>query len=211
MRIRGQTNCSWRVFGKVKGLEGEDMQCYCEGVQTTPIIKKPNPKPNTGVIGGTPMKVAWDFLQNGNTGRKVPYKPRYTKTQKWRALTPSDCSENSKCKGSRLSGKYTIRTDSNGFSKLMIEGELRSKGKRNKNVEMGLFTAMSTKNGGSQWSSLQWDPNQRRWTPSSSNNRCPLSNMENCAKKNRGFNYEKTWTAGLTGDVQKKNHYSVKF
>lgn len=154
MRIRGQTNCSWKVFGKVKGLENEDMQCYCEGVQTTPVIKKPKAKPNTGLNGGTPMKVAWDFLEDGGAGRKVPFKHVKSKTRKWRALTPSQCSENSKCKGTRLSGKYTIRTDSTGFSKIMIEGELRSKGNRNKNVEMGLFTAMSTKSGGSQWSAL---------------------------------------------------------
>lgn len=35
--------------------------------------------------------------------------------------------------------------------------------------------------------------------------------MENCAKKLKGFKFDKTWTAGLTGDVQRKTQYSVKF
>jgi len=68
MRIRGQANCSWKVFGKVKGLENEDMNCYCEGTQTTPVVKKPRKKPDQ-VTGGTPMKACWDYVScTGNGG-----------------------------------------------------------------------------------------------------------------------------------------------
>lgn len=100
----------------------------------------------------------------------------------------------------RLSGKYTVRTDANGFSKLMIEGELRAKGKRNKNLELALFTAMSTRSGGSQWAALQWDPNRRKWVSNSSWNRCPLEDMDECARKRKGYKFDKTWTAGMTSD-----------
>ena len=99
------------------------MSCYCLGTQTTPIIYKPREKIDTGLDPeGTPMKVAWGEKVDPGTKQVTKFEHVKSKTRKWRALNPSNCNENSKCKGMGLAGTYTIRTDKNGFSKIRIDG-----------------------------------------------------------------------------------------
>lgn len=109
-----------------------------------------------------------------------------------------------------LSGKYTIRTDKNGFSKIRIDGQIKSRKPRNRNVEFGLLTAMSTKSGGSQWAALRWDPNNGGgWKGYSSTNPCSLRRMKSCAiNRQRDFKYDDTWTATYEED---RNDNSIKF
>lgn len=149
------------MFGRIKDLQGENMECYCEGTKTNVFIKKRRPKV-VRPLSETSMLVAWDALLDASPGYRrpvTPFKPSKAITRKWKALSAKDCRWGSKCHGFRLDGKYTVSTDASGNTKLIIEGKLRSKRRRNKDKLFGIVSALSMENG-SEWSSVNWEPNQ---------------------------------------------------
>lgn len=77
------------------------------------------------------------------------------KGRNWRGLSAKNCNSKSKCAGVRLRGKYIVSTDSQGRSKLKIEGRLQSAGLRNKSKALGIFSALQNKVlGGTEWAAL---------------------------------------------------------
>lgn len=123
--------------------------------------------------------------------------------QTWKAFGPEKCPEGSKCAGFSAKGNYGIKTDANGDSKLVLDGELTwAEGARNMDKGFGVMFAISTSTGRSEWSANSWDPNDDKWRFYSSYNRCKISKMRACSKKLHTFRFDKTWRSNMLGEEE---------
>jgi len=104
-----------------------------------------------------------------------------------------------------LTGTTTVTTDQYGRSKLRVDGTYKYEGERDDYLGLGLFVAMSTRNGQTEWSAESWDPNSGVWLFFSSHNTCPIEDIERCSRNHETFKWDRDWRkVSFNEDREKK-------